>query len=136
MCRFALIGAEAEADRLLSLFNGPNNELDAVVEGETTLLEWFPAGHSVVRVTLDGCSCALLRGLGHHSVATSTEAHVAGPGYAFRRGIAAAAVAYGGIRLMIHQAGGRPVHGLRVASLGQFLRFGLVANDGLIAITT
>lgn len=134
MCTLALIGAEVEAGRLLSLFNGPNNELDATLEGEASLVEWFPASHSVVRVTLGGCSCALLRGLGQQSVAASTEAHVAGPGYAFRRSIAAAAVAYGGIRLMIRTPGHRPVHRLRVASLGQFLRFGLVPNDGLIAI--
>ncbi|HVY25761.1 MAG TPA: hypothetical protein VHB79_04390 [Polyangiaceae bacterium] len=134
MCRFALIGAEVEAARLLSLFNGPNNELDAAIERDAGLLDWFPAGHAVVRVTLHGCSCALLKGLGHHCAARGSDAHVAGPGYLFRRSIAAAAVAYGAVRLMIHQAGGGPVRGLRCATLGQFLRFGLATDDGLITI--
>lgn len=134
MCRMALIGAAADSTRLLSLLNGPNNELDALLVADGAITSAFPRADVVVSVTLGGCSCVLLEGLGHTGRKRS-DAHVAGPGYAFRRGLAAAAMAFGGVRLLVASPGVCHEGSLRVANLGHFLRFGLMPDDWLIAIT-
>lgn len=134
MCRLALIGAAADSARLLSLLNGPNNELDAKLVADGAITAAFPRADAVVSVTLGGCSCVLLEGLGHYGRMRS-DAHVAGPGYAFRRGLAVAAMAFGGVRLLVMKPGVCHEGSLRVASLGQFLRFGLMPDDWMIAVT-
>lgn len=133
MCEVALIGARAEGFRLLGLLSGPHHELDVQLVEDQQLRRWFPENESVARVTWNGCSCSLLKGLGSAS-GTPSEAHVAGPGYLFRRGIAAAVMAFGGARLLITRDGGADGVAPRVANLGQFLRFGVSAADAVIAI--
>lgn len=133
MCRLALIGAAVDASRLLRILSGPNEELDAQLVVDDRRKAAFPSADSVVSVTLEGCSCALLKGLGHADRSPS-DAHVAGPGYAFRRGLAAAAMAFGGVRLLIAEPGVYREGPVRAAKLGQFLRFGLMPDDWLIRI--
>jgi len=133
VCRMAFIGAEADPASLLSILNGPENEVEARVVSHEELIEPFPRADTVVRVTINGCSCVLLRGPGLAGQA-SRDAHVAGPGYAFRRGLAAATVAFGGIRLLVQANSAAAKKRVRVARLGHFLRFGLMPDDRLIAI--
>lgn len=131
MCRLAFIGAEADPTSLLSILNGPGNEVEARVVSE--LNDSFPQTDTVVRVTIDGCSCALLKGLGLAGRAPR-EAHVAGPGYTFRRALAAATVAFGGVRLLVQANDPSSEGQVRIARLGKFLRFGLMPDDRLIEI--
>jgi hypothetical protein len=131
MCAVALVGAEAAAFPLLEMLTGRHNELDVAVVNET---EQVPAGapaDTVVRVTLDGCSCSLLQGLGS---LPGNEAHVAGPGYVFRSVIAAAVLRFGGVRLRIVKGGVPSEAAPRVTRLQDFLRFGLLPTDTFIAI--
>ena len=132
MCELALVGAEGDAVQLLGMLGGSHNELDASLASDAES-STFPSTDTVVRVTLGGCSCALLKGLGSAG-RSSDDAHVAGPGYAFRRGIAAVALACGGARLRIVRGGQACESPPRVASLGDFLRFGLTPRDAFIAI--
>jgi hypothetical protein len=128
-----LVGANTDGYRLLRMLNGAHDELDVQLVADPRARSSFPETDSVARVTLNGCSCSLLKGLGSCERKAS-EAHVAGPGYAFRRGIAATVMAFGGARLLItrnsEQWSGPP----RAANLAQFLRFGVSPRDALIAI--
>jgi hypothetical protein len=133
MCRLAFIGAEADATSLLSILNGPGNEVEARLVSDQELSDSFPQADTVVQITINGCSCALLKGLGLAGQAPR-EAHVAGPGYIFRRGLAAATVAFGGVRLLVQANGASVEKHVRIARLGHFLRFGLMPDDRLIAI--
>lgn len=134
-CRMALVGAEANAIRLLSLLNGPSNELDARLILDDALKVPFPSTDTVVSVTIHGCSCALLEGLGY-SGGAPVEAHVAGPGYVFRRVLADATIAFAGVRLLVVKRGVHAVGPPRVTRLGHFLRFGLMPDDRFIDIVS
>ena len=127
------MGAEAHATRLLDFLNGPDNELDAKVVVDSELKAAFPISDTVVSVTVDGCSCSLLEGLGQGG-RTPAEAHVAGPGYTFRRGLAAAAMAFGGVRLRVVGGVACDEGAPRVTKLGHFLRFGLMPTDRFVDI--
>lgn len=119
---------------MLSVLSGSSDDLDVEAESDSSLLGWFPDTDTVVRVTRNGCSCQLLQGLGQRSGAAMADAHVAGPGYAFRRGIAAATLAFGGVRLLIHKDGEHQLQLPRVTGLGEFLRLGLTSDGGILAI--
>lgn len=129
MCELALVGAETESFRLLAIWE----DLDVEVEQRARLREAFSSADSVVRVTIGGCSCELLQGLGS-SGARGYEPHVVGPAYAFRKGIAAASVAFGGVRLRIAKGAAVADVVPRVTSLGDFLRFGLNEDESFVAI--
>jgi hypothetical protein len=133
MCELALVGAETESFRLLGIWVDSQQDLDVELVQQRELLDAFPATDSVVRVTVGGCSCALLRGLGS-SGAPAREAHVVGPAYAFRKGIAAASAVFGGVRLRIVKGAVVADVAPRVMSLGDFLRFGLNDEDSFVAI--
>lgn len=133
MCELAFIGARAEGFKLISMLGGPHQELDVEVVHDPRVRSAFPDSDTVVRVTTNGCSCSLLKGLGTRGQARE-DAHVAGAGYAFRRGIAAAVVAFGGARLVIMRNGEPVAEETRLASLRNFLRFGVTPADELVAI--
>jgi hypothetical protein len=133
MCELALIGAQAKGLRLLGMISGLHHELEVQLVEDAWARRYFPETDSVARVTWNGCSCSLLKGLGSSGQARS-EAHVAGPGYAFRRGIAATVMAFGGARLLIAKNQEVGVERPRRANLAQFLRFGVSAHDAFIAI--
>jgi hypothetical protein len=135
MCRFALIGARSETRSLHELIGG----LDAGLDTEVAPADWtwpcFPITDAVVCVTLQGCSCTLLEGVGSNG-ASKREAHFAGPGYSFRRMIAAAVGRFGSVRLLVgrDEPEAEPLE-MRTTTLASFLRFGLGPDDKLLCIT-
>jgi hypothetical protein len=137
MCHFALIGAQTDSSTLRSMMAGRDCELDTDVPPDPWAAGCFPSTDSVLCVTSEGCSCALLRGVGFSHDSRRTV-HFAGTGYVFRRAVAAAALRFGGIRLLAHSrsdsAAREPLR-QRSTTLGQFLRSGLAPDDGLVCIT-
>ena len=59
MCYYVLIGAEAEGFELRDVLSA-DGRLDTDATPDSVSARRFPATDSVVCVTLDGCSCALL----------------------------------------------------------------------------
>jgi hypothetical protein len=138
MCRFALVGAQTDATSLRSMMGGREGELDTHVRPDPSAAASFPGSDTVLCVTSQGCSCALLEGVGL-SHGSKRSVHFAGTGYVFRRALAAAALRFGGIRLLAHERSSSSVpprvrcH--RSATLAQFLRSGLEPDDGIVFIT-
>jgi hypothetical protein len=137
MCNFALIGAQTDAAALRSILGGPDGELDTHVAPDPRAAKFLPASDSVVCITLQGCSCALLAGVGL-SQSSKRSVHFAGPGYVFRRAVATATLRFGGVRLLAYNpsnlAPARESLPHRTATLCQFLRAGLDAGDGVVSI--
>ncbi len=137
MCDIALVGVEGEPARLRAVLESAGAGLDTDVRPAPELLQTFSGSDAVVCVTLNGCSCALLQGLGRAD-RPKAEAHVAGPGYSFRRALAAATLRFGEVRLVIHKTGAaraqRDELPRRRTTLSAFLRFGLQPDDGLVSI--
>jgi len=136
MCKFALVGAQTGAAELRSILRANDCDLDTDVCPAPEAVAYFPATDTVICVTMRGCSCALLEGVGltHDS---NRSVHLAGPGYVFRRALAAAALRYGGIRLLAYNpstAATARVPRRRTTTLGQFLRSGLSPNDEVVCI--
>jgi hypothetical protein len=137
MCEIALVGAQSDVSQLRSVLSAryQHDDLDLDAPPDPIALRAFPEGDGVVAVTLGGCSCSLLEGLGHADD-TTHEAHLAGPGYAFRRALASAALRFGSIRLLIYRTGKpQPAPQTRSTTLGQLLRAGLLPQDALLMIT-
>ena len=59
MCYYVLVGAETEGFQLRDVLSA-DGALDTDVTPSDLAAQRFPAGDSVVCVTLEGCSCALL----------------------------------------------------------------------------
>lgn len=137
MCNFALVGATAESAKLREILESADAALDTHVLPDAEMLRRFPVRDAVVCVTLNGCSCALLEGLGQAG-RLNVDAHVAGPGYGFRRALAAAALRFGGVRLVTYSTSCTRVLAdelpRRSTTLSAFLRFGLQSDDGLVCI--
>jgi hypothetical protein len=134
MCTFALVGAQANAEEMRRLVTGPDGDFDTDVVPDLGRVGSFPATDTVLCVTTQGCSCALLKGV---TRAPNQDLHVAGPSYVFRRALAGAALRFGGIRLLVFDnsvlAASEPPK-RRTITLGQFLRSGLAPDDGLVCI--
>ncbi len=134
MCRLAFIGAQTDLAGLRGVLSDPDVKLDVSATSDPVALRCFPDRDSVVRVTLGGCSCTLLRGLGASGTETR-DAHFAGPGYFFRRALAAATLRFGSVRLLTCEVSATPsAETRRVVPLVHFLRSGLAANDELVFI--
>jgi len=135
MCTFALVGAQADAGELRRFVSGPDEELNTDVAPDPGRACFFPATDTILCVTTQGCSCALLEGM---TRAPNREIHVAGPSYVFRRALAGATLRFGGIRLLAFDnsvIATREPPKKRTITLGQFLRSGLAPDDGLVCIT-
>jgi|GEM_PF-3080347 len=137
MCNFILVGARADVTELQRLLRGPDGELDTHVAAPPQAAGGLPPSDTVVCVTTEGCSCVLFDGLGI-TRSTKREVHLAGPGYVFRRALAAATLRFGGIRLRAYNTSTTlpacaPAR-RRTTSLGLFLRHGLEADDGIVFI--
>lgn len=136
MCDIALVGARADPPQLCDVLGSAGAYFDTDLP-EPALLGRFPPRDAVLRVTLNGCSCALLEGLGR-SGRRNAEAHVAGPGYAFRRALAAAALRFGEVLLLTYSTSSARVLNedlpRRATTLSAFLRFGLQPDDALVCI--
>jgi hypothetical protein len=98
MCTFALVGAQADATEMRRLVTGPDGDFDTDVAPDPSRVRSFAAIDTVLCVTTQGCSCALLRGV---TRAPNQNLLVAGPSYVFRRALAGAALRFGGIRLLV-----------------------------------
>ena len=137
MCHFALVGAQTGAAELRRILRANDCDLDADVCIAPEAVAYFPATDTVMCVTRQGCSCALLEGVGL-TRDSKRSVHLAGPGYMFRRGLAAAALRYGSIRLLAYNAAmaatARVAPRRRTTTLGQFLRAGLLPNDEIVCI--
>lgn len=137
MCNFALVGARTDAAALRRILSGKDWDLDTDVGPDPGALGCFPPADTVICVTTQGCSCALLQGLGL-SHGARREMHVAGPGYVFRCALAAATLRFGGIRLLAHNPATAALDSRaprrRTTTLGQFLRSGLEPDDGVLSI--
>lgn len=135
MCIFALVGAQADPAELRRFLSGPDGELDTDVAPNTSRVRSFPATDTILCVTTQGCSCALLEGV---TRTPNREIHVAGPSYVFRRALAGATLRFGGIRLLALDnsaiTASEPAK-RRTLTLGQFLRSGLAPDDELVCIT-
>jgi hypothetical protein len=134
MCTFALVGAQADAAEIRRLVSGPDGDFDTDVAPDPIRVRSFAATDTVLCVTRQGCSCALLKGV---TRATNRELHVAGPSYVFRRALAGATLRFGGIRLLAFDnsvvASSEPPK-RRTITLSQFLRSGLAPDDGLVCV--
>jgi hypothetical protein len=137
MCNFALIGAAVDRAVLRQVLENARPEFDTDVPPPADVWGFFPAESAVVCVTLAGCSCALLAGVGL-SNGRSSDAHVAGPGYAFRRAVAEAVLRFGEVHLLAYSAARTRVTpagpARRCVTLGNFLRSGLQPDDGVVSI--
>lgn len=138
MCLFALIGAACGRAELLQLLVRDAVDFDTDVAPAAGALDCFPPEDEVVCLTLGGCSCALLDGVGLTNRRLA-DAHAGGPGYAFRRALAEAVLRFGEVHLLAYSSAGASMIaadlGRRSTTLGNFLRFGLHPNDGLVCIT-
>jgi hypothetical protein len=134
MCDLALLGAQTDALVLRNLLALPDWEFDTDVIPDARGLARFPRSDTVVCLTMGGCSCVLLRGLGIDGGAGS-DAHLAGPGYMFRRALAAATLRFGSVRLLRYNLS-KPgdATSRRVTTLAQLLRTGLRLDDQLLHI--
>lgn len=132
-----MVGAQTDTAQLRAVLSGPSCELDTEVSPQAWARACFAPADNVLCVTLEGCSCALLAGLGLAGSA-KREAHFAGPGYLFRRAIAAATLRWGSITLLTYDTrrGPRLVENIkrRTTTLGQLLRCGLERDDEVICI--
>lgn len=137
MCNFAVVGAVAGRPELRQVLESASADFDTDVSPAAAVLGLFPAKDEVVCVTLDGCSCALLEGLGVSS-RRGIDAHVAGPGYAFRRALAEAVLRFGEVHLLVYgkrPAPSSPAYAApRPTTLANLLRFGLRPSDSLVRI--
>lgn len=137
MCNFALIGAAVDRAELRQVLEKARPEFDTDVPPPADVWGFFPAESAIVCVTSSGCSCALLAGVGL-SNGRSAEAHVAGPGYAFRRAVAEAVLRFGEVHLLAYSASRARVTpagpARRCITLGKFLRSGLQTSDGVVSI--
>lgn len=136
MCEIALVGARGDISLLRSvlLARRQDEELELSEPPDPRVLQSFPEGDGVVAITRGGCSCQLLEGLGV-ATAANREAHLAGPGYAFRRALASATLRFGSIRLLIHRPGSdRPLPPVRTTTLSQLLRAGILPDDALLFV--
>lgn len=137
MCKFALVGAATDASDLRRILSGRDWELDTDSVPTTLAVQCFPQTDAVLCVTTGGCSCSLLEGIGV-AAGAKREMHFAGPGYVFRRALAAATLRFGGIRVLAYdRSTARPTAeapSRRTTTLGQFLRSGLQVGDGVVCI--
>ncbi len=136
MCEIALIGAPGNVGELrrVLLARHEDDELEVHETPDPLAVRAFPEGDAVVALTLGGCSCPLLEGLGL-AQGPGREAHLAGPGYAFRRALASAALRFGEIRLLIHRPRAAPLEPrVRTTTLNQLLRTGLLPDDAFVFI--
>ncbi len=141
MCEIALIGVRGEIAELRKVLSARCHDdadggLDLDSTPEPRALACFPEDDSVLVVTRGGCSCQLLRGLGLADAA-ARDAHLAGPGYAFRRAIASATLRFGSARLLIFRPN-QPQFALRsrATSLSHLLRAGICPSDHLLLISS
>lgn len=133
-CEFAFLGARCDAPELESVVRGHHwgDDLDVALVVDPAVLRAFEAGDRVIALTRGRCSCQLVRGLGD---GRGREAHVAGPGYTFRRAIASAALRFGSVRLLLSGPERLPAaRPYRETTLSQLLRTGLLPDDALIVI--
>lgn len=136
MCRVALIGVEGDVWQLRSALSAHQDSEDFDLDSprDRACFGCFPVVDAVVSVTIDGCSCRLLAGLGVTGVA-GDAAHLSGVGYAFRRALASATRRFGSVRLLIHCPGTQPmVRQPRSMTLDHFLRIGLLPGDVFLRI--
>lgn len=137
MCDFVAIGAQTDLAQLRAVLCTADWDFDSDVPPRPWAREHFPSTDAVVCVTLDGCSCQLLRGLGSRGQ-PGNEAHLAGPGYLFRRALAATAMRFGSIRLLTYSSSGQSPADVqphrRVTRLSQFLRCGLEPDEKFLCI--
>jgi hypothetical protein len=137
MCHFALVGARTDEAALRRILGGKDCELDTNIPPDPRALGLFPVTDTVVCVTMNGCSCALLAGVGL-SRSSNPTVHFAGPGYAFRRALAAATLRFGRVTLLAFNSSrvvppGEPPR-QRTTTLAHFLRSGLEPGDRMVCI--
>jgi len=96
MCYYVLVGAETEGFQLRDVLSA-DGVLDTGMSPDGAAAQRFPAGDSVVCVTLEGCSCALLDTpvVGKVSRQHKLERN------AFYAALARATARFGSIRLLV-----------------------------------
>jgi len=96
MCYYVLVGAEAEAFELRDVLSAEGT-LDTDVAPDGAAARRFPQADSVVCVTLEGCSCALLE----TPVVGKVSRHHKPERDAFYRALTRATARFGSIRLLV-----------------------------------
>jgi hypothetical protein len=99
MCYYVLVGAEAEGFELCEVLSS-DGVLDTDAPPDSSYRQRFPESDSVVCVTLEGCSCALLETPVVGKVGRQRKLERD----AFYRALTRATVRFGSIRLLV--AGG------------------------------
>ena len=96
MCYYVLVGAEAEGFELRDVLSA-DGVLDTDMTPDSVASQRFPATDSVVCVTLEGCSCALLE----TPVVGKTGRQHRQQRDAFYAALARATLRFGNIRLLV-----------------------------------
>jgi hypothetical protein len=136
MCQLVMLGAHTEPYRLRDVFSASTHDFDTDVAPDAWCLAHFSATDSVVCVTLNGCSCALLTEPLDGNPGSSQQRTT--PAYAFRRAPAEAALRFRSVRLLTWRdsrpaAQAAPIT-RRTTTLGQFLRSKQIETDVLLRI--
>lgn len=136
MCQFVMLGAQTEPHRLREIFSKSTHDFDTDVAPDARSLLHFSATCSVLCITFDGCSCALLsEPMGDGP--PGGQCHPT-PAYAFRRSLAEVALRFGSVQLLKRwgpraEAQAEPIT-RRTTTLGQFLRRERIENNSLLHI--